>query len=431
MTYEEAKQAIDRYAELGSVYGLDGITRLMETLGRPERQLAVIHVAGTNGKGSTVTALAAILEDSGYHTMSYTSPEVSTYLDRFRIGGEPASADAFVAAFEKTEAACQMIVRQGFPHPTIFEMELAISYLIALAEGARVMVQETGLGGRLDATNVVEQPALVIFTAIGMDHMQFLGDTLEAIAREKAGIIKPGVPVVAYDNGPAVNAVIRAQSEALGAACTFASADACEVTARNLDGQTIRWQGHTYHYPLIGTHQVHNLALILQAVASLRALGFDLPETAVQKALAKVRWPGRFEVVRRSPVVVLDGAHNPQAASALADTVRTWFPDKKVHLLMHLFKDKDACGIFQALAPVTATLTLTTIDRTRSASPEALRGTAQRFLEIDRIHTEADFAKALDVCLAACNPDDILIICGSLSHLEQSRQLLAQSERIK
>lgn len=431
MTYEEAKQAIDRYAELGSVYGLDGITRLMETLGRPERQLAVIHVAGTNGKGSTVTALAAILEDSGYHTMSYTSPEVSTYLDRFRIGGKPASAEAFVTAFGKTEAACQAIVRQGFPHPTIFEMELAISYLIALAEGARVMVQETGLGGRLDATNVVEQPALVIFTAIGMDHMQFLGDTPEAIAREKAGIIKPGVPVVACDNGPAVNAVIRAQSEALGAACTFASADACEVTARSLDGQTIRWQEHTYHYPLIGTHQVHNLALILQAVASLRALGFDLPETAVQKALAKVRWPGRFEVVRRSPVVVLDGAHNPQAASALADTVRTWFPDKKVHLLMHLFKDKDACGIFQALAPVTATLTLTTIDRTRSASPEALRGTAQRFLETDRIHTEADFAKALDVCLAACKPDDILIICGSLSHLEQSRQLLAQSERIK
>ena len=431
MTYEEAKQAIDRYAELGSVYGLDGITRLMETLGRPERQLAVIHVAGTNGKGSTVTALAAILEDSGYHTMSYTSPEVSTYLDRFRIGGKPASAEAFVTAFGKTEAACQAIVRQGFPHPTIFEMELAISYLIALAEGARVMVQETGLGGRLDATNVVEQPALVIFTAIGMDHMQFLGDTPEAIAREKAGIIKPGVPVVACDNGPAINTVIRAQSEALGAACTFASADACEVTARSLDGQTIRWQGHTYHYPLIGTHQVYNLALILQAVASLRALGFALPETAVQKALAKVRWPGRFEVVHRSPVVVLDGAHNPQAASALADTVRTWFPDKKVHLLMHLFEDKDACGIFQALAPVTATLTLTTIDRTRSASPEALRGTAQRFLETDRIHTEADFAKALDVCLAACKPDDILIICGSLSHLEQSRRLLAQSERIK
>lgn len=430
MTYEEAKQAIDRYASLGSVYGLDGITRLMTALGRPDRQLDVIHVAGTNGKGSTVTALAAILEQSGIHTMSYTSPEVSTYLDRFRIGGLPASEAAFVRAFEETEAACQGIVSAGFPHPTIFEMELAISYLIASAEGAQVMVQETGLGGRLDATNVVEQPVLVVFTAIGMDHMQFLGDTLEAIAAEKAGIIKDGVPVVAYDNGPAVNAVIARAAEAHHASCQFTAPSDCTVTARDLDGQTIRWHGRPYRYPLIGTHQLRNFALIMRAVEALRAQGFALPDDNVQRALGTLRWPGRFEVVAKAPVIILDGAHNPQAAAALADTVRTWFPGRKVHLLMHLFKDKDACGIFQAIAPVTAQLTLTTIDRARSQTPEALRTTATAFLPADAVHIEDDFTTALTTCTDALANDDILIICGSLSHLEASRRVLSQIERI-
>ena len=174
MTYEEAKQTLEKYASLGSVYGLDGITRLMEALGRPERQLKVIHVAGTNGKGSTVTTLAAILEACGYHTATYTSPEVSTYLDRFRIGGVPADEAVFTTAFEKVEAACLSIVSAGHPHPTIFEMELAIAYLIAIACQAEVMVQETGLGGRLDATNVVEKPQMVVFTASAWTICNFL-----------------------------------------------------------------------------------------------------------------------------------------------------------------------------------------------------------------------------------------------------------------
>ena len=155
MTYEEAKQALEGYSALGSVYGLENITRLMDALGRPERALEIVHVAGTNGKGSTVTTLAAILEAAGIPTATYTSPEVSTYLDRFRTCGLPAEEEAFVRAFERTEAACEGIVGAGFPHPTIFEMELAIAVLIALDAGCTAMVLETGLGGRLDATNVV------------------------------------------------------------------------------------------------------------------------------------------------------------------------------------------------------------------------------------------------------------------------------------
>lgn len=431
MTYEDAKKALDAYRSLGSVYGLDGITRLMEALGRPERGLKIIHVAGTNGKGSTVTTLAAILEESGYHTATYTSPEVSTYLDRFRVGGQPATETAFASAFEQVEAACQDIVRADHPHPTIFEMELAISVLIALAAQAEVLVLETGLGGRLDATNVVEQPSLVVFTAIGMDHMQFLGDTLEAIAFEKAGIIKHGVPVVAYDNGLAVNAIIKEVARSQEAPCRFSSAERCQVIARDLDGQTILYAGNRYHYPLIGTHQVHNFALIMEAVQVLRQEGWHLPDRAVRNALDAVRWPGRFEVVCKRPVIVLDGAHNPQAARALAETVRTWFPGKKVHFLLHIFKDKDAEGILAAIAPIAAHLTLTTIAGARSTDPQTLAAIAQRFLSQEIIDCEEDFETAVHAVLKMLKNDDILIICGSLSHLEQSRRVLSDYERIE
>ena len=431
MTYEEAKQALEGYSALGSVYGLENITRLMDALGRPERALEIVHVAGTNGKGSTVTTLAAILEAAGIPTATYTSPEVSTYLDRFRTRGLPAEEEAFVRAFERTEAACEGIVGAGFPHPTIFEMELAIAVLIALDAGCTAMVLETGLGGRLDATNVVEHPALVVFTAIGMDHMQFLGNTIAAIAREKAGIIKRGVPVVSYDNDAAANAVIRETACALAAPCRFADADAAEVVARDLDGQTILYGGVRYSYPLIGTHQLKNFVLILTAVEALREAGWQIPEDAVHTALSRVRWPGRFEIVCKKPVIVLDGAHNPQAAQALAETVRTWFPGKRAHFLMHIFRDKDASGILRQIAPVCESLTLTTIDRERSADPAALGAIAAQFLPADAIQLEQDFAKALQNTLRTLAPDDILIICGSLSHLETSRRLLAHNERIE
>lgn len=431
MTYEEVLQALEQYKALGSVYGLDGITRLMDALERPDRHIKVMHVAGTNGKGSTVTTLATILETAGIHTATYTSPEVTTYLDRFRLGLKPATETDFIQAFEKVEAACQGIEAAGFPHPTIFEMELAIAYVLALACKAEVMVQETGLGGRLDATNIVEHPSLVVFTAIGMDHTQFLGDTIQEIAIEKAGIIKPSAPVVAYDNGLAVNQIIKEVATLQHTSCRFASTEMCEVIERSLDGQTIRYNGNTYHYPLVGTHQLHNFALIMNAVDVLREKGWTLPVEKVQEAMHKVRWPGRFEVVCKKPVIVLDGAHNPQAAKALADTVTTWFGDKKVHFLMHIFKDKDALGILESIAPVCAHLTLTTIADERSSAPNALKQTAALFLPEEALSVEADFATALLHTLEGLADDDILIICGSLSHLEDSRRVLSQLERIQ
>ena len=430
MTYEEVLTALDDYRHLGSVYGLDSIRRLMDGLEHPEEAIKIIHVAGTNGKGSTVTTLATILETCGIHTASYTSPEVTTYLDRFRIGLVPASEADFILAYTRVEAVCQSIVQQGHPHPTIFEMELAMAYVLARHCHAEVMLQETGLGGRLDATNVVQHPSLVVFTAIGMDHTQFLGDTLEAIAKEKAAIIKPGAAVVSYNNGPAVNAIIAEAAAQYGLPCDFSSPDRCQVVARTLQGQDILYNGNTYHYPLIGTHQLHNFALIMQAVDTLRAHGWVLPVSQVQEALLKVYWPGRFEVVCNAPVVVLDGAHNPQAAKALCETVQAWFPERRVHFLMHIFKDKDAAGILEAIAPVCAQLTLTTIDEERSTAPQQLLDIARQFIPENALSINLDFSAAIHSTLEQLADDDILIICGSLSHLEASRRHLAQSERI-
>lgn len=429
MTFDEALKTLDGYKTLGSVYGLGSITRLMEALGRPERRLKIIHVAGTNGKGSTVTALATILDAAGYLTASYTSPEVTTYLDRFRVGLVPCSEAAFTRAFEKTEAVCLEIVAEGHPHPTIFEMELAMAVLIALDAGAEIFLQETGLGGRLDATNVVEKPILTVITAIGMDHTAFLGDTIEEIAAEKAGIIKHGVPLVAYDNVPSVNDVLRETAQKMEAPIRFSSLSDLTLERFDLDGQTLRYKGASYHYPLIGVHQRHNLALILFAVDALKDLGFDLSPENVQKGLDRVRWPGRFEVVQRDPVIILDGAHNPQAARALRETVGEWFPEKKVDMLVHIFSDKDARGILTELAPVCAHLTLTSIHNERSSSPETLEALAEGVMDRDAISVYDEYNQALEAATTLLKKDDILIVCGSLSHLEATRQALAHIER--
>ncbi len=425
MTYTDAKKLLDGYKSLGSVYGLQSIQHLLAHLAHPEEQLKIIHVAGTNGKGSTVTSLAAVLEQCGYKTATYTSPEVTTYLDRFRIQEVPASEEDFLKAFEAVEGACQKMVTDGEPHPTIFEMEVAIAYLLALYHKVDVLIQETGLGGRLDATNAVTKPILTVFTAIGLDHMHLLGDTIEQITKEKAGIIKEGCPVVAYDNGTTINDILAASAHA--SHCAFALAQPREATVleRSLEGQRVSYQGDVYDYPLIGVHQTKNLALILRALHVLKDNGWHLSHEGIQKGLQKVHWPGRFEVLQREPCIILDGAHNPQAAEALSETVKSWFPAQKAHFIMHIFQDKDASGILSAIAPVCASLTLTSIHDERSTPLEALEALSQKILPDVPLTIEASLAEAIRTATQALAKEELLIICGSLSHLEKTRQLLA------
>lgn len=424
MTYHDAKQLLEHYKTLGSVYGLDNIQRLLTHLERPEKKLHIIHVAGTNGKGSTVTTLATVLEHCGYRTATYTSPEVTTYLDRFRIHQHPASEKDFLTAFEHVELACQKIVAEGYSHPTIFEMEVAIAYLNALAHQVDVLIQETGLGGRLDATNAVAEPILTIFTAIGLDHTHLLGNSIEKIAYEKAGIIKERCPVVSYDNGDTINNIIAQISHEKNCSCVFASSDTLTVLSRDLSGQTVQYEDNIFHYPLIGTHQTHNLALILKALQILAKNGWLISVSAVQKALQEVYWPGRFEVIQKRPCIILDGAHNPQAAQALCDTVKKWFPQQKAHLIVHIFQDKDAEGILSALAPICDDLILTSIHEERSMTLDTLQVLAKKCIPHASVQAEENFETALKAGQDRLLSDDILIICGSLSHLEQARHLL-------
>lgn len=426
MTYEEAKHQLDQYTTLGSVYGLESIERLVTALGRPERKLRIIHVAGTNGKGSTVTALASVLEAAGYTTATYTSPEVTTYLDRFRVRQKPVSEDAFVKAYEMVSSAAQAIEETGFPHPTIFEMEVALAYVIAYQAGVEILIQETGLGGRMDATNIVESPILVILTAIGLDHMALLGDTVEAIAAEKAGIIKKGTSVVAYDNGSSINQVIAARAKELDCPCYFSEPSALRFANRDMTGQSWYYKETCYYYPLIGVHQQKNLALILKSIEVLQGLGYTLSTKAIQKGLAELRWPGRFELIDMMPPVILDGAHNPQAAQSLAETVKVWFPNRPVHLLVHLFKDKDGQGILKALVPIAHRMTLTTIENERSEKTSTLAKWVDSLAPQCPYHIDNDFSHALSSALDAVPQDGLLLICGSLSHLEKARQLLLE-----
>ena len=237
MNYEEAMNFIQNTSKFGSVLGLDNIKELLERLGNPQDQLKVVHIAGTNGKGSTLAFLAGIFRESGYRAGRYVSPASFCYEERFRINEENISKEDLCFYMEKIKKISEEMVRDGMSHPTMFEIETALSFLYFLDKKVDVVLLETGMGGRLDATNVVKKQIAVIIASIGMDHMQFLGDTIEKIAAEKAGIIKEGCPVISYNNQESVNEVIKEKAKEMHCKVTFVNSEGIRVLSEPLNGR--------------------------------------------------------------------------------------------------------------------------------------------------------------------------------------------------
>ena len=317
MTIEEARTLIRGVEWRGSRPGLSRVRELLHRIGDPQDTLQFVHIAGTNGKGSTAAMLAAVLQAAGYTTGLFTSPFLEQFAERMQVNGQPIP-DAELAAACETLQPC---IAAMDDQPTEFELVTAAAMLWFQRRGCDIVVLEVGLGGRLDATNVIGAPACAVITNIGLDHTEILGDTLAQIAREKAGILKPGTRAVSYPQVPEVRAVLRGTCARLGIPLTEADADAIEPLRDSVDGQTFSYRGAVYDLPLLGRHQLRNAAVALETVAALRARGWRIPDAAVHAGLAQVRWPARFEVLRRAPWFVLDGGHNPQCAQTVADNL--------------------------------------------------------------------------------------------------------------
>ncbi len=408
MTIEEAMELIHGVAWRGSRPGLARVRELLHRLGDPQDGLQFVHIAGTNGKGSTAAMLASILRAAGYTTGLFTSPYLERFAERMQVNGVPVPDAEFAAVCE----ALQPCIAAMDDPPTEFELVTAAAMLWFRRRGCDVVVLEVGLGGRLDATNVIAAPACAVITNIGLDHTEILGDTLEQIAREKAGILKPGTRAVSYPQTPEVRAVLHEICAQRGIPLTEADAAAIVPLTDGVDGQTFTYRGTEYALPLLGAHQLRNAAVALETVTALRARGWRIPDAAVRAGLAQVRWPARFELLRRAPWFVLDGGHNPQCAQTVADNLARYFLGRRITLLVGVLADKDYPAMLAALDTQAAAYIAATPLSPRALPAAELGDYLKRFGK--PVTVCADPAQAAELALAHAAPEDVICAVGSL-----------------
>lgn len=367
MDYKSAVEYLEGVSWLGSKPGLERISELLERLGRPQDALRFVHVAGTNGKGSACALLSSALTASGYRTGLYISPHLMRMNERMSIDGEDISDSEFAACTEELALAAG-----GMADPcTEFELCTALALHWFAKSHCDAVVLETGLGGRLDATNAVGVPDCALIMNIGLDHTDVLGGTVELIAAEKAGIFKGG-RAAAYDLPANVREVLLAKAEETGTELKFADFTRLTALSDSLDGQRFAYRGEEYDIRLLGRHQLHNAAAALEAAAQLRAAGWVLPYDSVRRGFSRAVWPARFERVLRGPDFIVDGGHNPQCLAATGEALRRYYPDTRRVLLFGALADKDWQDMARLLIPLAERFVCATPDSPRALPAETL-----------------------------------------------------------
>ena len=347
MTPQEAIDYIEQFTWSTTKLGLERTQTLLRALGDPQKKLKFIHVAGSNGKGSTCAMLAAILQASGYRTGLYISPYIQDFCERMQIDGENVPGETLAEITERVKVIADAME----DHPSQFELVTAIAMEYFYEARCDIVVLEVGMGGALDSTNAIDAPEVAVIMNIGLEHTEYLGDTLEKIAATKAGIIKTGCSAVCYDGAPEVTEVIKGVCAEKKVPLRCLDFGRMEPISETLDGQTFRWDGEEMRVALLGPHQLHNTAAVLETVEALRERGWKIPGEAVHAGLAAVKWPARLEVLSRDPIFLLDGGHNPQCAEALAAAIDKLLPGKKVVFLLGVLADKDYPQIMDIVMP--------------------------------------------------------------------------------
>lgn len=370
MTGKEALTYIHHVPWQGTRLGLDRTRELMEKLGHPEEKLRFVHIAGTNGKGSTAAMTASVLRAAGYRTGLYTSPYLQVFNERMSVDGEMISDEEL----GELTGRIRPLAEEMDDPPTEFELITAIAMLYFLRHECDIVVLEVGMGGRLDSTNVIPAPVAAVICNIGLDHTAELGDTVEKIAFEKAGIIKEGTDVVLYQSESAgVEQVIRRVCAERKAALHVADFSALQLLEDSIAGQTFSYKGHReMKIRLLGAHQIKNAAVVLELAAVLNAKGFPVSEEALHQGLARAVWPGRFELLHTAPVFIADGGHNRQCVETVAAALRHYFPGKKIRFIMGVLADKDYRSMIELLQPLAERFYTVTPDSPRALSARDL-----------------------------------------------------------
>ena len=426
MTYKEAIDYIHSLYWKGKKSGLDKTKELLDLCGHPERELTCIHIAGTNGKGSTAAMLSSICRCAGRKTGLYTSPYIMRYNERVQVDGNDIPDEA-LARLTTYLAGC---VEQMEVPPSEFEFGTVLAFLYFKEQGCDLVILETGLGGTYDSTNVVEHPLLCVITALGLDHTALLGNTIEEIAAAKAGIIKQGVPVVFYGDSPEGEAVIRKRCNECSASLTMPDFKA--ITSEYM-GDVEECQRLSYKawnnisLGLPGIYQQKNAALVLEVTEVMRSLGLELSEKAVREGLATVKWQARLETVQKKPLLLVDGSHNPQGMQATVDSLKQYFPDRKLQFVFGAMADKELDVMIELFLPLAKKIVITAPSMPRAMEPEALYALCEEKCK-GRYEVELQLCpKVTDAVqyVKKEKADEVIVAIGSLYLVGEIKQVLA------
>ena len=409
MTYNEALTYIHSICWKGSRLGLGRTRELLQKLGNPEKQLKFVHIAGTNGKGSCAAMLSSILEAAGYRVGLYTSPFINHFNERMQINhqcipdGELAELTAYIRPFADGMA----------DPPTEFELITALAMVYFARHQCDIVVLEVGMGGELDSTNIIDVPEAAVIMAMGLDHVKELGPTMADIARAKAGIIKAGGRVVSYGGNPEADAVIAAACREKNASLRQPDFAAIVPGDFSLEGQSFSYKGwHDLRIPLVGAYQMKNAAVVLETVEVLRQRGWHISDEAVVQGLKNTRWPARFEVLRRDPVFIVDGGHNPHGIRATAESLQRLFPGKKFTFVTGVMADKDVESILGLIVPLADQFFTVRPDNPRAMSAQEL---AERIRAMGAKATPCEsVADGVDRAVAVEGKDGVACALGSL-----------------
>lgn len=424
MNYKESRVYLDELSRYGSVLGLGSMRELLHRLGDPQDELKFIHVAGTNGKGSILSYLSNILIQAGYTTGGYFSPWLFEYGEQFQVNGVHIIDDELARHTTVIAEAISGMVADGLNSPTLFEAETALAMVYFKSRGCDFVVLETGLGGRGDATNVVSTTLVEVITPISKDHMAFLGETIKEIAGEKAGIIKLNTIAVSAKQHEDAEEVLAAKCDELGSELRVVDEAAIEPISYGIGEQRFNyssWKDVTIS--LAGVHQFSNASLAILAIEALRDKGVIIPDKAIYDGLKAARWFGRFTELAKEPTVIIDGAHNEGAAIALESSICQYFGDKKVILVIGVFKDKEYNKLLSHLVPLSKqVITVETPNNDRAMPSQELKEKVLAYSE----HVEAadSICQGMEKAYEYANKHDVILVCGSLSFLGDVKRIV-------
>lgn len=398
--------------KFGSRPGMERITALCDAIGNPQDKLKFVHVAGTNGKGSTCNMIAKVLEAAGYKTGLFTSPYIIDFRERMQINSQMIPEAELAKLVTDIKPIVDDLSKKGI-EPTEFEIITAVAFQYFLNNGCDIVVLEVGLGGLLDSTNIIKQSEVSVICSISMDHTAILGDTLLKIAEQKCGIFKEGGRVVGYPQPDfAVERYIKEQAKKMNCSYMHSELGKIRLLREEIDGSTIIYAGCTFKIPLTGKHQIYNFSTAIAAINTLKQNGWEISMQQMITGISNVKMPARNEIISQNPLVMIDGGHNPEGVDALCLTIKTFLKDKNIIAVFGMMKDKDYSYCVKNLAPLCARIYTTTPSNPRALSAKELAAAVKPYCS--KVKAVDNCAKAYEKALKKAEKDDVVLVCGSL-----------------